>query len=219
VRTCLLCAADPEEVSGIARDLDLLGLEPEPRAFSTDLPDGSADIVCVFAGEDASGALAFCQVLSKEEWMANVPVLAMVRVEHLRELFLREGVFDDFLVVPYQLAEFDARLRQLLWKAKQQGQTDIISVGPLQVNLATYQVHVDGQPTDLTYMEYELLKFLVSNRGRVYTREALLSRVWGYDYYGGSRTVDVHVRRLRAKLGEHANLIQTVRNVGYKFAG
>jgi len=68
-------------------------------------------------------------------------------------------------------------------------------------------------------MEYELLKFLASHRGRVFTRQTLLSRVWGYDYFGGTRTVDVHVRRLRAKLGEHANVIQTVRNVGYKFAG
>ena len=87
------------------------------------------------------------------------------------------------------------------------------------INFATYQVHVDNEPIDLTYMEYELLKFLATHRGRVFTRQTLLSRVWGYDYFGGTRTVDVHVRRLRAKLGEHANVIQTVRNVGYKFAG
>ena len=77
---------------------------------------------------------------------------------------------------------------------------------------------MEGEPLDLTYMEYELLKFLVSRPGKVFTRETLLSRVWGYEYYGGARTVDVHVRRLRAKLGEeHANLIQTVRSVGYRF--
>ncbi|HVN51360.1 MAG TPA: winged helix-turn-helix domain-containing protein, partial [Acidimicrobiales bacterium] len=90
--------------------------------------------------------------------------------------------------------------------------------GDLVLNLETYQAAISGEPLDLTYMEYELLKFLSSHPGKVFTRETLLSRVWGYEYYGGARTVDVHVRRLRAKLGEeHANLIQTVRSVGYRF--
>ena len=88
----------------------------------------------------------------------------------------------------------------------------------LVLNLETYQAALSGQPLDLTYMEYELLKFFASNPGKVFTREQLLSRVWGYEYYGGARTVDVHVRRLRAKLGEeHASLIHTVRSVGYRF--
>ena len=86
------------------------------------------------------------------------------------------------------------------------------------MNLETYQASIAGRVMDLTYMEYELLRFLATNPNRVFTRETLLSRVWGYEYYGGARTVDVHVRRLRAKLGEeHAHLIQTVRSVGYKF--
>ncbi len=86
------------------------------------------------------------------------------------------------------------------------------------LNFETYQAAVSGKPLDLTYMEYELLKFFVTHPGKVFTREQLLSRVWGYEYYGGARTVDVHVRRLRAKLGEeNANLIQTVRSVGYRF--
>jgi DNA-binding response OmpR family regulator len=176
------------------------------------------DIALLWTGDDAPSALAFCQVLRKEDAMRNVPLLALVRVEHLRELFLREGTFDDFLVVPYQLPELDARVRHLLWRTRLEEQAEVISFGPLVINMATYQVHVDGAPIDLTYMEYELLKFLATHRGRVFTRQALLSRVWGYDYFGGTRTVDVHVRRLRAKLGEHANVIQTVRNVGYKFA-
>ena len=78
---------------------------------------------------------------------------------------------------------------------------------------------IDGEPVDFTYMEYELLRFLVTHPNRVFSREALLSRVWGYDYYGGARTVDVHVRRVRAKLGEHAARIKTVRSVGYRFEG
>ena len=94
----------------------------------------------------------------------------------------------------------------------------MVEYGALILNLETYQATIANQPLDLTYMEYELLKFLAQNPGKVFTREILLSRVWGYEYYGGARTVDVHIRRLRAKLGEeHANLIQTVRSVGYRF--
>ena len=94
----------------------------------------------------------------------------------------------------------------------------MVEYGDLVLNLETYQATIAQHPLDLTFMEYELLKFLAQNPGKVFTREILLSRVWGYEYYGGARTVDVHVRRLRAKLGEEqANLIQTVRSVGYRF--
>jgi len=93
-----------------------------------------------------------------------------------------------------------------------------VRVGSLELNLATYQVAIAGKPVSFTYMEYELLKFLVTHPGRSFSRESLLSAVWGYDYYGGARTVDVHVRRVRAKLGlEHAARIKTVRSVGYRF--
>jgi DNA-binding response OmpR family regulator len=95
---------------------------------------------------------------------------------------------------------------------------DVVRVGSLEMNLATYQVAIDGRPVDFAYMEYELLKFLATHPRRVFSREALLNRVWGYDYYGGARTVDVHVRRVRAKLGcEHAARIKTVRSVGYRW--
>ena len=116
-------------------------------------------------------------------------------------------------------SEFEARLRHLLWdSADPVTRADLVEYGELVLNLETYQAAIAGKPLDLTYMEYELLKFLASHPGKVFTRETLLSRVWGYEYYGGARTVDVHIRRLRAKLGEeHANLIQTVRSVGYRF--
>ena len=95
---------------------------------------------------------------------------------------------------------------------------ELVEYGDLVLNLETYQAAIAKRPLDLTYMEYELLKFLAQHPGKVFTRETLLSRVWGYEYYGGARTVDVHIRRLRAKLGEeHANLIATVRSVGYRF--
>ena len=115
-------------------------------------------------------------------------------------------------------ASLEARLKHLFRRAGHTDRAEAIEYGPLGMNLETYQAAIDGRPLDLTYMEYELLKFLASHPGTVFTRETLLSRVWGYDYYGGARTVDVHVRRLRSKLGEeNAGLIHTVRSVGYSF--
>jgi DNA-binding response OmpR family regulator len=106
----------------------------------------------------------------------------------------------------------------VFWSTVGSTRAEVIETSGLVLNLETYQASFEGKSLDLTYMEYELLKFLAQNPGKVFTRETLLSRVWGYEYYGGARTVDVHIRRLRAKLGEeHANLIQTVRSVGYSF--
>ena len=110
------------------------------------------------------------------------------------------------------------RSRHLYFTHHVAGHHSFVEYAGLVLNLETYQASFGGNPLDLTYMEYELLKFLAQNPGKVFSRETLLSRVWGYEYFGGARTVDVHIRRLRAKLGEeHANLIQTVRSVGYRF--
>ena len=137
----------------------------------------------------------------------------------LADLDLRDDLFDDFCLAPFHPTELEARLRHLLWATGEVvARADLVEYGDLVLNLETYQATISKRPLDLTYMEYELLKFLAQNPGKVFTREMLLSRVWGYEYYGGARTVDVHIRRLRAKLGEeHANLIQTVRSVGYRF--
>ena len=142
-------------------------------------------------------------------------MLAGARVDDLE---LREDLFDDFLLTPARASELDARLKHLFFRTGRGTRPELIEYGPLALNLETYQAVCAGRPLDLTYMEYELLKFFATHPAKVFTREQLLSRVWGYEYYGGARTVDVHVRRLRAKLGEeHANLIQTVRSVGYRF--
>ena len=114
--------------------------------------------------------------------------------------------------------ECAARIRQLLWPGNEAATSDCLVVENMTVNLATYQVTVAGEPLDLTYLEYALLAFLVTHPSRTYSRDALLRRVWGFDYYGGSRTVDVHVRRIRAKLGpELAQHLETVRGVGYRW--
>jgi DNA-binding response OmpR family regulator len=171
----------------------------------------------ISATDDFTGAMALCRHLRRRE-VPVAPLLLVVSAEQLSDLALREDIFDDFCVTPVSAAELIARLAHLQWRAGANPRPELIEHGALQLNLETYQAAAGGRVLDLTYMEYELLRFLASHPGRVFTRETLLSRVWGYEYYGGARTVDVHVRRLRAKLGEeHAHLIQTVRSVGYRF--
>jgi DNA-binding response OmpR family regulator len=166
---------------------------------------------------DLPAALSFCRHVRRRQLPVS-PLLLVVSTEQVPNLAFRDDLFDDFCVLPMGLAEVAPRLAQLLWRTGGGTRTDVIEHGPLQLNLETYQAAVAGRVLDLTYMEYELLRFLAANPAKVFTREALLSRVWGYEYYGGARTVDVHIRRLRAKLGEeHAYLIQTVRSVGYRF--
>lgn len=172
-------------------------------------------IVC--ADEDPEGAFGICRALRKGDSPVGA-VLLLVGGAQLGELEMREDLFDDFCLSPFHPKELEARVRHLMWRAGRGKGPEIVEYADLVLNLETYQAVVSGKPLDLTYMEYELLKFFVTHPGKVFTREQLLSRVWGYEYYGGARTVDVHVRRLRAKLGEeHAGLIQTVRSVGYRF--
>ncbi|HEY3414686.1 MAG TPA: response regulator transcription factor [Armatimonadota bacterium] len=132
--------------------------------------------------------------------------------------FNPSAVIDDLLVEPFLEAEAALRVRNLLWKTRMAAPPEIMVFGDLAIDSGSYEVNIAGVTLDLTYKEYELLRFLAANPSRVFTRDMLLSRVWGEDYYGGTRTVDVHVRRLRLKLGaQHDSLIGTVRNVGYRF--
>jgi two-component system alkaline phosphatase synthesis response regulator PhoP len=172
-------------------------------------------IVC--ADTRPQDAFALCRTLRKRD-IPLEPLLLVLDAARLAELELREDLFDDFALSPMRGDELEARLKHLFWRTGRGLRPDLVEHGPLVLNLETYQATLPGRPLDLTYMEYELLRFLATHPGKVFTRETLLSRVWGYEYYGGARTVDVHVRRLRAKLGEeHAHLIQTVRSVGYRF--
>lgn len=126
---------------------------------------------------------------------------------------------DDFITIPLHVPEFIARVEHLLWRHGRSASRNTISAGELVMDLSTYQVFEGGMPLALTYKEYELLRFLMTHSGTVFSREQLLNRVWGYHYYGGSRTVDVHIRRLRSKLEVATyEYIETVRNVGYRFS-
>lgn len=172
------------------------------------------DLVIYEARGDALGNVAQAEAMLVEDGSASM--LIIVNEEQLSEFRLPVQVKSDFVVHGASAAECAARIRQLLWPGNESSTSDFIVVDNMTINLATYQVKVNNEPLDLTYLEYALLAFLVTHPGRTYSRDALLRRVWGFDYYGGSRTVDVHVRRVRAKLGpELAQRLETVRGVGY----
>lgn len=205
----------------LARTLDLGGYRWKAVGSADDAlrnePVGGWSGAVVACDTDPDGAWAMCRALRKRDQLV-APLLVLVHGAQLGDLELRSDLFDDFCLTPFHPTEVEARLKHLFWRAGAGVRPELVEHSGLVLNLETYQASFAGRPLDLTYMEYELLKFLAQNPGKVFTRETLLSRVWGYEYYGGARTVDVHVRRLRAKLGEeHANLIQTVRSVGYRF--
>jgi len=180
-----------------------------------DLPNLGASVVFVDAEPDPEAALRVLRAM--ETLRPTSPVIAVVASSDLARLPWHE-VADD--VVGPGTGEPELRLRLALAQRRAGAAGDaVVRLGPLSVDTETYRVSVGGRLLDLTYKEFDLLRFLVRHRNRVFTRSQLLQRVWGYDFYGGTRTVDVHVRRLRAKLGaEHDGLIQTVRGVGYRAA-
>lgn len=204
----------------VARTLDLGGYQwkalTDLHATAEARPDGGWAGVLAVVGSDSASAWNAVKSL-RADGDAATPVLVLLGGAQLADLELRDELYDDFCLLPAHPAELEARLRHLL-RGTAPTSTDVIQYRELSLNVSTYQASIAGRSLDLTYMEYELLKFLAQNPGKVFTREMLLNRVWGYEYYGGARTVDVHVRRLRAKLGEeHASMIDTVRSVGYRF--
>ena len=205
----------------LAQALDASGFPWRPvgstAGVDADEPeDGWAGAV-VWADRRADDAFSLAGYLRKREFPLE-PLIVIIGPDQLKELDLRSDLLDDFILAPIRHSELRARIEHQFWRLGRGTRPELVEYGELVLNLETYQAAIARKPLDLTYMEYELLKFLAQHPGKVFTREALLNRVWGYEYYGGARTVDVHIRRLRAKLGEeHAGLIQTVRSVGYRF--
>jgi len=144
------------------------------------------------------------------------PVLLILRVSHLESLDL-EWFFDEFVLFPFRKGELKTRIDRLLWNHNLFDDENIVTIGNLKINLTEYSVYMNNVKLDFTYKEFELLRLMVQNRGTVFTRKDLLAKIWGIEYIGGTRTVDVHIRRLRGKLGDEFNtVIETVRNVGYR---
>jgi DNA-binding response OmpR family regulator len=223
VRAVVICddldrAGEPGTVSTILGDLgcritlgrfDLGGLEPEQLAQQP-------PTVCVVeAGDDVPRAHKTIKRLRDDGPLVEVPILIAITVARLPALDFSIG-FDDFVLMPIVPAELYARMRQLDWRTATFGSDELLKIDDLVIDIAGYEVRLAGRRIELTHQEFELLRYLAQHRGRVFTREALLERAWGYRYAGGTRTVDIHVRRVRAKLGETGALIETVRNVGYK---
>jgi two-component system alkaline phosphatase synthesis response regulator PhoP len=174
------------------------------------------DILLVEISEPIPGPPTW-ELIRKIRKEKNLKVIGLVPRNLLDKI---EGALDteDFIVAPYEPRELVLRIKRLVKPTKQGENPEQIKSQGLVLDPATCEVTIDGNIIDLTFKEYELLKLLAGNRGRVFTREALLDNIWGYDYFGGDRTVDVHIRRLRSKI-EDANhtYIETVRNIGYKF--
>jgi two-component system alkaline phosphatase synthesis response regulator PhoP len=198
----------------------LRGLEEDGFEVFSTMPDAdpqaedfAPDIIVLELAEDP----AVIRILETAHTGNGPAVIALVDPGRLSAFDPGVGV-DDFLLATASPSELSLRIRQALRRRTGVDTKNVIRCGDLEMDLSNYTVHIGGRPTDLTYKEYELLRFLATNPGRVFSREILLNKVWGYEFYGGGRTVDVHIRRLRSKIEDrHHTFIETVRNVGYRF--
>jgi DNA-binding response OmpR family regulator len=155
-------------------------------------------------------------ILSQQYVDAGVVLMVMVPPEMIDRVSA-DSTIDDFIVLPGSAQELARRIERALWRRHGIDSENFVRCGALTIDLSNYRVTVDSDALVMTFKEYELLRFLAMNAGRVFTREQLLNRVWGYDYFGGARTVDVHIRRIRSKIEIHGHaFIETVRNVGYR---
>ncbi len=191
-------------------------IEDDATRLVERLVEDAPDLLLVDTGDVKADLTAWEPALKGRH--LKLPLLIALITRAGMNGLLADAAIDDFLVKPYDPDELVARVRRLLKKAKGVDLGETIRAGDLVVDLARCEVSVSGRPVELVFREYELLRFLMANRGRVFSRQALLNKVWGYDYFGGDRTVDVHIRRLRSKIedAEHT-FIDTVRNIGYRF--
>lgn len=178
--------------------------------------NGSPDLVILDIRQGDSGLDASKNLIASYDQVAEAPRLAVVEMPDVPGLQSR--YLDDFILSPFETTELALRVTRILNRSQKLRSGQVLGCEGLQIDTESFEVTVDQRQLSLTFKEFELLRFLAAHPGRVHTREALLNQVWGYEYFGGLRTVDVHVRRIRAKLGaKHENLIQTVHGVGYKF--
>ena len=220
--TLLLLTSALQPSAEVLPGLSLLGHQVKilPAEGSALLEAPDSDLILVDGRQELAQARDLCRLIRTTG--ADVPVVLIVTEGGLSVLNVDWGM-DDVVLHTSGPAELEARIKLAVGRLAVQREADdpdshVIRTGEVVVDDATYTAKVRGRPLDLTFKEFELLKYLAQHPGRVFSRQQLLQEVWGYDYFGGTRTVDVHVRRLRAKLGpENETLIGTVRNVGYRF--
>ena len=211
----LLVTLDPR--GDTARALAELGGRLEVVGFDLALDEGAPapQAIVLDARDHLESGYGCLRALRERPHLAGTPALLVVSTARLQSL--DPGQADDFVLFPLVPAELYARLRRLDWRFAAFSGAERLKVGDLVLDLAGYEAHLRDRRLALTHQEFELLKFLARHSGKVFTREQLLAKVWGHRYFGGTRTVDIHVRRLRAKLGAGADrMIETIRNVGYK---
>ncbi|MEX2158193.1 MAG: response regulator transcription factor [Dehalococcoidia bacterium] len=206
-----------EELQILTTELARAGIRVSPcPAAEADERLRSGELIDAVLLNLLDGA-ALRQDLRSDSMPERTAVIAIVRPEQI-EAVQGEPALDDFAVFPFRAEELAARIRRAVARRDGDEEAHLFHSGDLTIDQASYKVYVGSRPVDLTFKEYELLRFLAQNEGKVCTRETLLNRVWGYDFYGGARTVDVHIRRLRSKIEDpHHSFIETVRNVGYRF--
>ncbi len=207
-----------ESLSPFRRTLEEDGYEVVLRApgEAAESEDYSPDVILLDLAAGAEDT-EVKRILQEARTGVGAAIIAVVDPERQSGFDPALGL-DDFLATTASPGELALRLRQALWRRTGVDTRNVLRCGDLEMDLANYTVQVGDRPVELTYKEYELLRFLATNPDRVLNRETLLNRVWGYDFYGGSRTVDVHIRRLRSKIEDrHHTFIETVRNVGYRF--
>ncbi len=184
-----------------------------PEEGGEGLSESKAQLI-IFDIEKLSPLLEF---LKQHESTSDIPTLWVVD-RHKVNYSKPDVRVSDCIFAPIDLNEFFFRIHRLIWQKQNVDHNQVVQTQDLTIDLVRYEVRFKGELVDLTYKEYELLKFLAANPGKVFTREVLLNKVWGYDYFGGTRTVDVHIRRLRSKIEDHNHTyIETVRNIGYRF--
>ena len=211
---------DLEAPEGAATLLRTLGADVrtldlwDEGASLFDEAGATARVIVIEAGERPDLAVAALRAVRKTAELAEIPAIVAVSPRQIARIDPASG-FDDFIVLPCVPSELYARIRQLEWRRSEFATEERTKVGRLVVDRAGHEVLVDGRAIILTAKEFALLAFLAQNRGRVFSRESLLARVWGGRYEGGARTVDIHVRRLRMKLGD-ALPLETLRGAGYK---
>jgi DNA-binding response OmpR family regulator len=217
MRDAWLYASTKDNVREIGSALAELGYSPRHIDGSDRGSRRAPELAVVVATEGEELHVELLDRLRNDEELVDVPVLLAVERPHLPTA-TGLALADELLVRPFTLDELRARVARARRNARHSTPEDIVRIGGLRLDLATYEVTIDGRGVAFPYMEFELLKFLATHPNRAFSREALLSRVWRYDYFGGARTVDVHVRRIRTRLGpEHAARLKTVRSVGYLF--
>ncbi len=220
MRRVLAVIQDNKTKAGLREGLARYNMACSCATYSNGVREAIAgarpDVFLLEMGKDVPGEEIWGLVRRARKGRA-LPVIALIPADILDGVDSHLDV-DDFIVEPYDFRELDLRIERLLKKNGVSESAEQIKCDGLVIDLATCEVTVNGALAELTFKEYELLKLLAANRGRVFTREALLNSIWGYDYYGGDRTVDVHVRRLRSKIEAAGHTyIETVRNIGYRF--